>query len=796
MPQTVITPYETASYSGLKEHTYTAHVTACHMKLSSLSTFYFALSSLLLVSILGAVLLMLKNQNELVHNQEVRYQSYLAADELRQSSDDLTRLARTFVITGDQRYEQQFWDVLAIRDGNKPRPLAYNRIYWDFVAVGEIPRPDGQAKALQELMQELGFSDEEFEKLAEAKQKSDGLVRLEETAMNATKGLFEDAEGEFTHQAEPDFEMARNLMHSDEYHRQKARIMRPLDEFYTLLEERTEESVAANVQRAELYLNSLLSLIGLAIVAALVGFLRIRNRFIRPVRKLGAALKCIAEDSDTTKPILDTTGNDEIADVARYFNQTSERLSGMLESVHRETTTARRLQQALDASSASIVVADSANRIIYFNNSAKRTLKEIEADIQRSDPQFSADRLEENCWNDLHPDPQTRPQLKDLNCRHEETITYGEFTFRLTANPIVTADGVNHGVIAEWQNITRNVEAELTREVEIEQRKEQEINSKVDVLLDIVNSAVNGDLTRPVTITGDDVVGRMGNGIETLLRELRDNLTHIRSSSSALKLASVTLADTSNEIDNMAIHASDDMVSMSSTSTTMKDDIDAVATAMSQMTMAITHIALNAGEAAEVANQAVGLAESTDHTVRQLSDSSTNIGNVLKVITSIAEQTNLLALNATIEAARAGDAGKGFAVVANEVKELAKGTAKATEEIGKSIEAIQINSGDAVKAITSIGHTIKRISSIQNVIASAVQEQTSSTTEMSLSVHDAANNSDKITENTCSLAAGIDQTKQGVTRLQSTSSDISELAEELRKRVEKFELGDSAARMD
>ena len=796
MPQTVITPYETASYSGLKEHTNTAHVTACHMKLSSLSTFYFALSSLLLVSILGAVVLMLKNQNELVHNQEVRYQSYLAADELRQSSDDLTRLARTFVITGDQRYEQQFCDVLAIRDGEKPRPLAYNRIYWDFVAAGEIPRPDGQAKALQELMQELGFSDEELAKLAEAKQKSDGLVRLEKTAMNAIKGLFEDDEGEFTRQAEPDFAMARNLLHSEEYHRQKARIMRPLDEFYTLLEERTEESVAANVQRAELYFNSLLSLVGLAIIAAVVGFLRIRHRFIRPVRKLGTALKCIAENSDTIKPILDTTGNDELVDVAHYVNLASERFSGILEAVHRETTTARRLQQALDASSASIVVADSSNRIIYFNDSAKRTLKEIEADVQRSNPQFSADRLEENCWNDLHPDPQTRPQLKDLDCRHEETITYGEFTFRLTANPIVTADGVNHGVIAEWQNITRKVEAEHAREVEIEQRKEQEINAKVDVLLDIVNSAVKGDLTRPVTITGDDVVGRMGSGIETLLRELKDNLTHIRSSSSALKTASVTLADTSNEIDNMAIHASDDMVSMSSTSTTMKDDIDAVATAMSQMTMAITHIALNAGEAAEVANQAVGLAESTDHTVRQLSDSSTNIGNVLKVITSIAEQTNLLALNATIEAARAGDAGKGFAVVANEVKELAKGTAKATEEIGKSIEAIQINSGDAVKAITSIGHTIKRISSIQNVIASAVQEQTSSTTEMSLSVHDASNNSDKITENTCSLAAGIDQTKQGVTRLQSTSRDISELAEELRKRVEKFELGDSSARMD
>ncbi|MGQ7847442.1 methyl-accepting chemotaxis protein [Granulosicoccus sp. 3-233] len=762
------------------------------MKLSSLSTFYFSLSSLLLICILAVVLLMLRNQNELVYNQEIRYRSYLAADELRQSSDDLTRLARTYVVTRDQRYEEQFWDVLAIRDGQKPRPQDYNRIYWDFIAAGEIPRPAGPALALLAHMQALGFTDQELAKLDEAKQNSDGLVKLESTAMNAVKGLFEDDEGKFTRQGEPNFELARNLMHSADYHRQKAYIMRPLDEFYTLLDERTEQAVAEHVQRGRLYLYLLLSLIGLAILAAVVGHIRIRQRFIRPLRKLGTALKDIAEEPDYDRKNLDSSGHDELADVARYFNMASTRFSDMLEAIHLETNTARQLQQALDASSASIVIADADNRIIYFNHSAQRTLQEIETDIQQSNPEFSAESLQASNWYDLHPDPNARPQLKGLDFRHEETIVYGDFTFRLTANPIVTADGVRHGIIAEWQNITRKAQAERTREIEIEQRKEREINSKVDALLDIVNSAVNGDLTREVCMTGDDVVARMGNGIETLLRELKDNLSHIRSSSSALRLASVTLAETSDEIDNMAIHAADDMSSMTTTSTTMKEDIDAVANAMSQMTMAITHIALNAGEAAEVANQAVELAESTDSTVRQLSDSSASIGNVLKVITSIAEQTNLLALNATIEAARAGEAGKGFAVVANEVKELAKGTAKATEEISKSIEAIQINSGDAVQAITSIGQTIKRISKIQNVIAAAVKEQTASTTEMSLNVHNAAINGDKITENTCSLSAGIHQTKQGVTRLQSTSGDISELAEELRKKVEKFELGDSS----
>lgn len=766
------------------------------MKLSSLSTFYFALSSLLLLCILGTVVLILQNQRELVDSQEIRFQSWLTADELRQSSDDLTRLARTFVVTGDEDYRQQFRDILAIRNGSKARPQDYNRIYWDFVAAGEIPRPDGEVVSLQDRMQQLGFSEQEFARLDEAKANSDALVKLEETAMNAIRGLFADENGNYTRKSEPDHDLAISLMHSPEYHRQKAQVMHPVDEFYALLDERTEQKVSLHVRRAELYFNILLLLVALALLAAVTGFLRIRQRFIHPLRKLGTALKHIAEDTGSQRVLLDSSGKDELADVAHYYNQASEQFARVAESVEQETATARQLQHALDASSASVIVADANNRIMYFNDSAYRTLKKIEPHIQMTNPLFSVDNLTNTCWNDLHPNADRRPQLKSLDSRHEETIVYGDFVFRLTANPIMYADGANHGVIAEWQNITEEVENERARENDIEQRKAREINERVDVLLDIVNRAVEGKLTCTVSSTGDDVIDRMGQGIEKLLNELKDNLSHIRCTASALKAASGNLADTSDEIDNMAIQASDDMVSMSDISSGMKDEVDSVTAAMEKMSISITHIALNASEAAEVANQAVELAESTDSTVRQLSTSSTDIGNVLKVITSIAEQTNLLALNATIEAARAGEAGKGFAVVANEVKELAKGTAKATEEIGKSIEAIQTNSGDAVRAITSIGRTIKRISTIQNIIASSVREQTSNTTEMSLSVHNAANNSNRIAENTSSLAVGITHTKQGVTRLQSTSSDISELAEELRRRVEKFELGDSPTQPD
>ncbi|MER2513654.1 MAG: methyl-accepting chemotaxis protein, partial [Nitrosomonas ureae] len=206
------------------------------------------LSSIIMLTLLmsfGVVAyLMLINQKDLVKSSEIRYQSYLLADELRQSSDDLTRLARTYVISNDARYEQQYWDVLAIRNGEKPRPQNYERIYWDFLAAdGNKPTPDGQSISLQNLMKQMGFSDQEFAKLKEAQANSDGLVKIETIAMNAVKGQFDDGQGKFTKKGDPDFELASKLMHSQEYHVEKAKIMKPINEFFAQLDHRTQSKV-------------------------------------------------------------------------------------------------------------------------------------------------------------------------------------------------------------------------------------------------------------------------------------------------------------------------------------------------------------------------------------------------------------------------------------------------------------------------------------------------------------------------------------------------------------------------
>jgi len=223
-------------------------------------------------------------QVEYASNQ--RYQSYLLADELRQSSDDLTRLARTYVVSGDAGYEKQYMDILDIRNGNKPRPQNYERIYWDFVAAGDSkPRPDAETASLADLMKKAGFSDAELAKLAEAQGNSDALVKTEVIAMNAVKGLFDDGTGKFVKQGEPDMDMARKLMHSADYHRYKAAIMKPVDEFFVLLEQRTSGALQeAHEASRQAFITSI------AMLALLLGVVAAAWLFLyrRISRQLGA----------------------------------------------------------------------------------------------------------------------------------------------------------------------------------------------------------------------------------------------------------------------------------------------------------------------------------------------------------------------------------------------------------------------------------------------------------------------------------------------------------------------------
>jgi methyl-accepting chemotaxis protein len=298
-----------------------------------------------------------------------------------------------------------------------------------------------------------------------------------------------------------------------------------------------------------------------------------------------------------------------------------------------------------------------------------------------------------------------------------------------------------------------------------------------------------GDLTRDdLKIQSQDELGDLTVAINKMSASLKSMIVAIGDNAAQVASASEELNVTSQQITANSAETSAQADVVTKAAETVSQNLQTVATGAEEMGASIKEIAKNATEAAKVATAAVKVAETTTVTVSKLGESSNEIGQVIKTITSIAQQTNLLALNATIEAARAGEAGKGFAVVANEVKELAKETAKATEDISLKIEAIQADTKAAVEAIASISGVINQINDISSTIATAVEEQNATTNEMSRNVSEAAHGSGEITSNMTGVAEAAQGTTRGATDTQKASQQLVETANQLRRLVEQFKI--------
>ena len=222
-----------------------------------------ALTGVLTLAVIAGIVQVLHHNEQINDATQRRYESYLLADELRQSSDDLTRLARTYVVSGDPAWAGQYQEILDIRDGRKPRPAHYERIYWDFRAAGGTPPVTATSVPLQELMKRVGFTPQEFDKLDQAKRVSDDLVRTETVAMNLVKARVAEGRGGAALAADPDAARARESMHDAAYHQNKARIMAPINEFLAMLDERTSTEVAQARQQGARW-------VWIAIVAAVI----------------------------------------------------------------------------------------------------------------------------------------------------------------------------------------------------------------------------------------------------------------------------------------------------------------------------------------------------------------------------------------------------------------------------------------------------------------------------------------------------------------------------------------------
>ncbi len=339
----------------------------------------------------------------------IRYKSYQVADELRQSSDDLTRLARTYAITGEEKYEKMYQDILDIRNGEKPRPQHYHQIYWDLVLnYGDKPKADGERAAIKDTMKSLGFSAKEFDFLDQAQANSDALVALEVKAMNAVKGIFLDpTSGKYSVRGEPDLALASELLHSPAYHREKAKIMAPIDQFFSALDQRTGADFIQRMEdlRSALFWSQLL--LAIVILVSIVGFVMVKYKIANPIVLVYEQLMDIQKTKDLSKRIQ-VTASGEIAQIREQINAFISSLA------------------------TSLAVTDSVSKeVAKLSEEAKSAVNESRASSQKvaSELDSSASAMEEMTTTLMHVSENTQ-EAEARAAENESNVSLGQRTVR------------------------------------------------------------------------------------------------------------------------------------------------------------------------------------------------------------------------------------------------------------------------------------------------------------------------------------------------------------------------------
>ncbi|HTW23198.1 MAG TPA: methyl-accepting chemotaxis protein [Candidatus Baltobacteraceae bacterium] len=313
-----------------------------------------------------------------------------------------------------------------------------------------------------------------------------------------------------------------------------------------------------------------------------------------------------------------------------------------------------------------------------------------------------------------------------------------------------------------------------------------QINRRLAEIIRKLKIMAQGDLTQQVADKHHDELAEIARSFNDSMDKFRGTVARVASSASRVMTAVDGLREVSQLMSANSEQTTSQATIVSQNTSKVTDTLQTVATSTEQMNSSIQEIAKSVGQAATVSNDAMQIATSTNQTVSKLGDASQEIGAVIKVITSIAQQTNLLALNATIEAARAGEAGKGFAVVANEVKELAKQTAKATEDISHKIEAIQASTTESVEAITKIGEIIVQINEISRTVSHSIDEQNTTTQQISRNITDGARGSSEIATNISGVAQAAESTSRGAQDVQRATDGLKEMSVHLQQLVGQF----------
>jgi len=321
-----------------------------------------------------------------------------------------------------------------------------------------------------------------------------------------------------------------------------------------------------------------------------------------------------------------------------------------------------------------------------------------------------------------------------------------------------------------------------------EAKAAQELKEKVDHILNVVESAKSGDLTREIEVVGSDSIGQLALGLREFFDNLSTEFIHIDAMSKELELHSQDLKNKNEQLDQNANSTLNHSDNMKVKAEHVSSNVSNLNHSTIEMKQAVTEISRQASESNKIAISATEFVGDAKNLGIKLEENSEDIAKFIQVINTIARQTNLLALNATIEAARAGEAGKGFAVVANEVKELARQSGVAAEEITTKVASIKTNSNDIMNSIVKVSDLMDQLNTSSKVVASATEEQFATTEQFLKLISHTVNEVEDVKKSTIDVNKSSQSTQVVVAENTQISNKLNLTSAKLSQMVKKFKL--------
>jgi methyl-accepting chemotaxis protein len=593
---------------------------------------------------------------------------------------------------------------------------------------------------------------------------------------------------------------------------------------YTLFDNvntQLERLLHERIRRAASKRNTMLGIVLSAVcVGMLFTYLVGRSITITVIRAKLLA-EAIADDCLDNAIVL--KGNDEPAELMSALSVMQEKLNTRINEERQQSITNGRIKQALDCVVSSVMVADVDKRIIYCNNASDQLFQSFESEIAQDVEGFSCNDVIGQSADFLCPGQKMSENTNQEGVSTELDCIVGGRHLRINSSPVKNEDGEALGTVIEVRDRTQFVAVEQAVSNDVVGLVDEalignlsgRINSEgkpeflipvykgINDMISICNTVISGvgglfkrlsdgdlsltwDTHDSVELQGD--FRQLQQDANATVAQLSEMISRVKNDAAIVSASASKVISVNTQLEDNVMSASEKADSVSTAVNSISGNVDSIAGAAEEMNASIKEIVKNTQRSSTVAVQAVDLTKAADARVAQLASSSKDIGDMVKVINSIAEQTNLLALNATIEAARAGDAGKGFAVVANEVKELAKETAKATEDISEKIRTIQNDSDSAADGIREIDNIVQQINELQTSTATAMEQQSATTQEISRSINTVATGTSGISLDIGELAKGTEETSEAVRTAKEEVMQLNQVAGNLQKLVGNFTL--------